>query len=183
MLTVHVKTGTSMFNEETNEIIADTVPVVLEHSLLTLSEWEAKYKKPFLSDLPEHAKTEEETIDYIRMMVLDQSLPVAIFNKLIQHNLKEIQEYIGDENTATVIRDSKKGRKSSEIATSEVIYYWMFSNQIDKSCESWNLNRLITLIRVFAAKSEKPEKMSKSELAARNRALNAQRRAKYNTRG
>ena len=183
MLTVHVRTGKSNFNDSTNEIIHDTAPVELEHSLLTLSQWEAKHKKPFLSDRPEHQKTEEETIDYIRMMVLDQTLPVAIFNNLIKHNLKEIQEYIGGENTATVIRDSKKTRRSSEIATSEVIYYWMFSNQIDKSCESWNLNRLITLIRVFAAKSEKPEKMPKSELAARNRALNAQRRAKYNTRG
>ena len=88
MLTVHVKTGTSMFNDSTNEIIADTVPVVLEHSLLTLSEWEAKYKKPFLSDLPEHKKSEEETIDYIRMMVLDQTLPVTIFNTLIQIRYK-----------------------------------------------------------------------------------------------
>lgn len=183
MLTVHVKAGTSMFNEETNEIIVDTVPVVLEHSLLTLSEWEAKYKKPFLSDLPEHTKTEEETIDYIRMMVLDQTLPVAIFESLVRNNLIEVQNYISDTQTATTIKEFGKKSARSEIITSEVIYYWMFSNQIDKECETWHLNRLITLIRVFAAKSEKPEKMSKSELAARNRALNAQRRAKYNTRG
>lgn len=183
MLTVHVKTGTSKFNDSTNEIIAETFPVDMEHSLLTLSRWEAKYKKPFLSDRPEHAKSEEETIDYIRMMVVDQTLPLTIFDLLIRNNLKEIQEYIGDENSATVIRESKKTRETSEVVTSEVIYYWMFSNQIDKSCEEWNLNRLIMLIRVFAAKNAKPEKVSKSELAARNRALNAQRRAKYNTRG
>lgn len=183
MLTVHVKTGKQSFNELTNEIVEEYHPVRLEHSLLTLSEWESKYKKPFLSDLPEHAKTNEETIEYIRMMVLDQSLPVTIFDNLIRSNLTEIQAYIADENTATVISENKKTRASGEVVTSEVIYYWMFSNQIDKECETWNLNRLITLIRVFAAKSATPEKMSKSEIAARNRALNAKRRAKYNTRG
>lgn len=183
MLTVHVKTGKQSFNDLTNEIIEEYHPVRLEHSLLTLSEWESKYKKPFLSDLEEHQKTDEETIDYIRMMVLDQTLPVSIFDSLITNNLNEIQTYIGNDNSATVIRESKKTRASGETITSEVIYYWMFSNQIDKDCENWNLNRLIMLIRVFAAKGAKPEKMSKSETAARNRALNAERRAKYKTKG
>ena len=183
MLTVHVKTGVTNFNDSTNEFEHETYPVELEHSLLTVSRWEALYKKPFLSDLPEHEKTEEETIDYIRMMVIDQDLPITIFEKLVRNNLTEIQAYISDTQTATTIKEI--GRKSgrSEVITSEVIYYWMFSNRIDKECEEWHLNRLITLIRVFAAKSAKPEKMSKSDIIAQNRALNAQRRAKMKTKG
>lgn len=183
MLTVHVKTGVSNYNDSTKEIVYETYPVELEHSLLTISRWEATYKKPFLSDLPEHEKTEEETIDYIRMMVVDQDLPIAIFESLVRNNLIEVQNYISDTQTATTIKEFGKKSARSEIITSEVIYYWMFSNQIDKECETWHLNRLITLIRVFAAKSAKPEKMSKSDVIAQNRALNAQRRAKMNTKG
>ena len=183
MLTVHVKTGITNYNDSTKEFEHETYPVELEHSLLTVSRWEALYKKPFLSDLPEHAKTEEETIDYIRMMVLDQDLPITIFDKLIRNNLIEIQEYISDSQTATTINELGKKSSKQEIVTSEVIYYWMFSNQIDKECENWHLNRLITLIRVFAAKGAKPEKMSKSEIIAQNRALNAKRKAKYKTKG
>ena len=37
----------------------------LEHSLVSLSKWEAKWHKPYLS---RKAMTIEETIDYIRCM-------------------------------------------------------------------------------------------------------------------
>jgi hypothetical protein len=45
------------------------------------------------------------------------------------------------------------------------------------------LNRLFTLIRIANIKQSKPKKMSRSEVAARNRELNAQRKAQLGTRG
>ena len=59
----------------------------------------------------------------------------------------------------------------------------MFSYQIDISCESWHINRLLTLIRIFGIKQEKPEKMGKAEANAQRKALNAQRRAKMMSKG
>lgn len=171
-----------MFDDSTSTFFYETTPVRLEHSLLTVAAWEAKYKKPFLSDLEIHAKSDEETVDYIHMMLLGV-YPEEIFVNLITHNLKEVQEYIGDSQTATTVNETKKSTPSSELVTSELIYYWMFSSQIPKECETWHLNRLITLIRVFAAKQAKPEKKSASEIASRNRSLNAQRRAQLKTKG
>lgn len=183
MLEIDVRiNNTEMYDEETSTFFYETTPVRLEHSLLTVSAWEAKYKKPFLSDLEAHAKSDEETVDYIRMMLLG-SYPEELFVNLITYNLKEVQSYIGDSQTATTVNDSRKSQANSEMVTSELIYYWMFSSQIPKECETWHLNRLITLIRVFAAKQSKPEKKSASEIAARNRSLNAQRRAQLKTKG
>lgn len=183
MLEIDVRINdVELFDEERNLFFYDSVRVRLEHSLRTISLWEAKYKKPFLSDLEPHRKTEEETTDYIRMMILDD-ISEDLFLNLIRHNLIEVQNYIGDEQTATTIRETKKPKKTSEIITSELIYYWMFSATIPKECETWHLNRLITLIRVFSAKQGKDEKMTPAEIAAQNRMLNEQRRAKYKTKG
>ena len=49
--------------------------------------------------------------------------------------------------------------------------------------EKRHLNKLLTLIQVAAIKSESPQKMSKADIARQNKALNAARRKKYNTRG
>lgn len=56
----------------------------------------------------------------------------------------------------------------------------MFSLRIPKECEEWNLNRLLTLIRVFDAKNSEynqpvNKKLNKAEIMRQNRRLNAQR--------
>lgn len=182
MLTLNLASPSAgeVYNEETSQFRpAKTIRVELEHSLLAVSKWEEKYEKPFLSDSSNH--TEEEILDYIRMMVVTPGVDSDVFGYLTAEDARSIQEYISKTATATTIRESKKPQQS-QIITSELIYYWMFSLGIPKECESWNLNRLLMLIRVFNAKQEEADpknkqRMSQSEIMARNRALNAKRLA------
>lgn len=178
------------FDEKTQEFV--TIPgkpaiketvLKLEHSLVSLAKWEAKHCKPFLSKTIK--LTEEETLDYIRCMTLTQNVPSDIYNRLSEAQVKQISDYINSPMTATWFskESEKKGKGSSETVTSELIYYWMFSLQIDIKCEKWPLNRLITLIKIFNAKNEPPKKMSKRSIMSQNAALNAARRKQLNSKG
>ena len=70
-----------------------------------------------------------------------------------------------------------------QIVTSELIYYWMVAYQIPFECQKWHLSRLMTLIEICDVKNNPGKKMSKQEILAQNRAINAARRAKHNTKG
>lgn len=141
-----------------------------------------KWKKPFLSKLQKHEKTVEEVTDYIRCMCLDDVDP-DILRTLPPECLKKIEDYIEDPMTATTFPDNNDP-PSRSIDTAEVIYYWMVELGIPFECEYWPLNKLMTLIRVCSIKkSEGTNKRSKRDIIARNRELNEQRKAKYNTKG
>jgi hypothetical protein len=73
--------------------------------------------------------------------------------------------------------------RHQETITAELIYYWMFSYKIPKDCETWNLNRLFTQIKVFSEKNAPAKKMDKQTLMQRTRELNARRRAELGTSG
>lgn len=152
----------------------------LEHSLVSLSKWEAKWCKPFLAA---DNKTVEETIDYIRCMTLTQNVNPLIYNCLTKENIQAINQYIEAPMTATTIRELKTGPRSNEQVTSELIYYWMIALNIPFECQKWHLNRLLTLIRVCNVKTQPSKKMSKDEVRRRNASLNAARKKKYHTRG
>lgn len=152
----------------------------LEHSLVSISKWEAKWQKPFLSS---KEKTPEEIQDYIRCMTLTQNVDPEAYQHLNRDHYKLIQDYIDSPMTATWFSDKTKSRKSSEQVTSELIYYWMIANNIPFECQKWHLNRLMTLIKVCSIKSQPPKKMTRSEILAQNAALNAQRRKRLGTKG
>lgn len=157
----------------------------LEHSLIALSKWEEKFEKPFLTDTQ---KTNEELIEYIKFMSIDQNIPDVVFEQLSQEELIKIEEYMKSKHTATWFREEPNSKRGpQEIITSEVIYYWMTDLRIPWKCEKWHLNRLLTLVRVINEKHNEQygdkKKMSKQEIMARNKALNAQRRKQLNSKG
>lgn len=154
-----------------------------EHSLRSLREWEAYYKKPFLS---EEKRTTEETIYYIKCMCLDgDDLGLEVFYSMANkpENAKKIQEYINDPHTATTIKNDDNQKKNKEVLTAELIHYYMIAMQIPESYENWHLNQLLVLIQVCSIKNQPPKKMSKAEIYARNAKLNAERKAKFNSKG
>jgi hypothetical protein len=55
--------------------------------------------------------------------------------------------------------------------------------KISWEAQHWHLNRLFTLIRIANLKQSKPKKMSRAEIAQRNRELNARRKAELGTQG
>lgn len=152
----------------------------LEHSLVSLSKWESKWHKPFISS---EEKTQEETIDYIRCMTITQNVDPMVYDFIPNNVLQEVGDYIKNPMTATTITEHNKPAGKREIPTSELIYYWMITLGIPFECQKWHLNRLLTLIRVCNIKAESEKKMSRADTMKSNAALNAARRKKFNSRG
>jgi len=176
-------TGEEVYNEETEEFgsVNDFV-LHLEHSLLSLSKWESKFEKPFLGL---ETKTSNEILWYVDAMILSQVYPENLWDRISQKNMDDINEYIESKQSATTFgaMPTHKTRGKQETITSELIYYWMVAFNIPFECEQWHLNRLFSLIRICNIKNSKPRKMSRNDLAQRNRDLNAQRKAQLNTTG
>jgi hypothetical protein len=152
----------------------------LEHSLVSLSKWESKWNKAFLTN---KEKTFEETIDYIKCMTLTQNVDPNVYSCLTNENIKQINEYIAAPMTATYISDDNKGKSNREVVTSELIYYWMIALTIPVKFEKWHLNRLLTLIKVCNIKNQPPKKRGRRDMATHYSALNEARRKQRNTRG
>ncbi len=153
--------------------------LILEHSLVSISKWEAKYKKPFLSNEP---KSYDEICHYVKCMTLTQNVDPLVYAALSDENFEQIQVYIDDPMTAAVFSDTND-RSSGSVITAETIYYWMVSFNIPFECQKWHLNRLLALIKVFVKMNSPKKKRSQQELFSRNAALNAARRKQLNSKG
>lgn len=153
--------------------------ILLEHSLLSISKWESKWCKPFLT---KEDKTVDETIDYIRCMTVTPNIDPQIYDRLTTKHIQQIKEYINAPMTATTLPKNRKGN-SRRIITSELIYYWMIAFNIPFDCEKWHISRLLTLIGVCEVESAPAKKQSRRETASQYAALNAARRKKLNSKG
>ena len=181
MLQIKIPLTFEGWDEEKQEFVEPEYFILdLEHSLVSLSKWESKWCKSFLS---KREKTHEETIDYIKCMTLTENVPDDIYLRMTKANFDEITKYIEAPMTATRVPEQPKSSASKDTVTSELIYYWMISLQIPVQFETWHLNRLIALIQVCNFKNQPPKKMSKRDIMSRNQALNAARRKQYNTKG
>lgn len=151
----------------------------LEHSLVSLSKWESKWHKPFISKTD---KTYEETVDYIRCMTLTQNVDPNAYGFLTEENIMQVNAYIDDPMTATTFYEETK-KNSNKVVTAEVIYHWMIAFRIPFECQKWHLNKLLTLIRVCNIENQPPKKMGVKERLSRNAKLNAERRKRHNSKG
>lgn len=167
--------------DDKNEEFVSTkeTKLVLEHSLVSLSKWESKWKKPFIS---KESRTIEETLDYVRCMTISQNADPKVYGLITAEQLKKIEEYINDPMTATWFKNDKS-KPSNEQITSELIYFWMITSGVPIECQKWHLNRLLTLLKICAIKNQPSKKMPRSEIYKNNAALNAARRKRLGSKG
>lgn len=170
------------FWDEANEVFvySEDKTLVLEHSLVSLSKWESKWKKPFLTDKP---LNKEELIYYVRCMTITQNVSDDVYERITPQLLEQIMDYTQDPMTATWIREEKTGKRGSEQITSELIYYWMVSMNIPFECQKWHLNRLLTLIRICSIKNQPAKNMKHGDVLRQYAAINAARRKQTGSRG
>lgn len=157
MLKINVKGG-EYFDDDTQQFInvKDTT-LSLEHSLISIKNWEAKWHIPFLHT---EQLTREQILDYIKCMTITRDVKDEVYKCITEDHISEITEYMKDPMTATWFNDNKIiGNKigTNEIITAEIVYYWMIILNIPAEYQKWNIQQLLTLIRVINAKSE-PEK-------------------------
>lgn len=179
MLTLTVA-GVESFDDD-NQVFLRTEDTVLEleHSLLSLSKWESKWEKPFLTG---ESKTTEEVYGYVQAMSLRGDIPLEVLYRLSEQDFQTINQYIEAKMTATWFRETTQPRGyNTDAVTAEIIYHWIVALQIDWSVENWHLNRLITLVKTINEKnkeaSDTKKKAPTSSDLANRRSLMAKRRA------
>jgi len=172
---------TEFYDEKTEMFVdIDEQTLQLEHSLVSVSKWEAKWHKAFLK---KQEKTNEEFKDYIRCMTLNNVDPL-VYSVLTVKNYNDINEYINAKMTASYISEkTEDGAKASDTVTSDLIYYWMVALQIPFECQYWHLDKLLTLVKICNIKNKQPSKKKGKPNLAHRSALNAQRRAHAHSKG
>ena len=143
---------TELFDELHGEfVVVKACTIRLEHSLVSVSKWESKWKKPFLEN--KHQKSLEESRDYVRCMTITQNVNPYAYYALTPEHFRKVDAYINESQTATWFNNSHQGSPSREIITSEIIYYQMSAYGIPFECQKWHLSRLLTLLRICSIKN------------------------------
>lgn len=182
MLQITIPAGEKWDDVKREFVYCNACTLQLEHSLVSISKWESKWHKPFLSNID---KTDEEMLDYIRCMTITQNVNPLMYNFLTEDNIREINDYINDPMSAISLKEDnkKKSKQSQENITAETIYWWIVTLNIPLEAQKWHLNRLLALADFIRQKNEPPKKMSNRERADLWAKVNAERKKKLNTRG
>lgn len=169
------------FNEATSKVTYEKTDIELEHSLASLSKWEMIWEVPLLSTID---KTQEQTVSYIECMCITPNIAPEVFQNLDQEQFDLVGAYLEKKQTATWFSNENPQAKSGETITSELIYFWMSSFQIDWEAQHWPLNRLLTLVKVFSVKQDnKPKKINQRQRQMDIASLNARRKRELGTNG
>lgn len=157
-----------------------------EHSLVSLSDWEAEFQRPFFSPINE-PKTDDEFLKYFEYMLVGSKKHRHLLILMTQEQKIALVNYIAEQRTATTVREIQNKPGSRENVTSELIYYWLVAFKIPfKPTDEWHLNRLLMLVKVTGAKqapAPKQTPQSRAKLAMSMRELNEQRLRERNTSG
>lgn len=159
---------------------SEVVVLRFEHSLLSVSKWESKHRKPFLSL---GQKPADEMIDYYQCMLVSPEDEPEIVYRLAPSQMDEIVRYINNPMTASTAPSDPDQKKSSEVITSEIIYYQMTALKINWEAQSWHLNRLMMLIAITSYRQQPPKKESKAGAMARWQEMNRRNRERLNSKG
>lgn len=183
MLQITIFPQGERFDESSGQFLkaGDGYVLDLEHSLVSVSKWEEQWEVPFLTN---EDKTLEQTISYIKCMVVGPEPPSEIWERLSPENITAVQAHITAKKTATWFTNKKKpvGPQQQTI-TSELVYYWMTAYNIPSEYQHWHLNRLLTLIEVCNVQNTQAEKKDAKTSAADRRALNEARKKQLGTTG
>lgn len=181
MLTITIA-GEELWDRE-REVFKYTPAIVLEfeHSLVSVSKWEAIYHKPFLTS---DKKTDEEMVSYVECMLLSADVNPETLLKLTPAHAELISSYINNPMSGTTVSEMPQPKqRQTEKMSAELIYFWMNHFQIPYDARYWHLNQLFALIKIHHAKSQKPKRMSKQKNVQTMSELNAARKAKLGTTG
>jgi hypothetical protein len=132
-----------------------------EHSLLSLSKWEAKTNKAFLGSAQ---KTNDEMLDYYRLMLTSAEQDPDLVYSLSPVQMDELTRYMNASPgpTQPPAPDPDQPRFTGEVATADIIYMRMTLLKIPWiPAETWHLNRLMLQI-ALVADAQKPPKKEKS---------------------
>ncbi len=161
-----------------------SVPAVhleLEHSLMSISKWESRWKIPFME---QSALQPEQFIDYCRCMTINKQRDPNVYQFLRESDARKIIEYMHDPMSARKMREIRNSKRGSRrIMTSEYFYYLMIQYGIPFECEKWHFGRLIALIDCCSANNSGEPTMSYRDRQRFYASLNDQRRKALGTKG
>ena len=184
MLTITVPKQEAWDQVKEEFVYTNETTLILEHSLLSISKWEAKWHKCFVSNSKNDAQTSEEFLDYIRCMTINQVDP-NIYNVLPPDIVDKVADYIKDPYSATTINDKRAKKNGQKRISSEEVYSWMVAYRIPFEAEKWHFNRLMNLIAICGEQnnSSKNKYMPKKDVQNMYRQMNERNRALFHSKG
>lgn len=161
-------------DDDLNVISSPGYVLKIEHSLLSISEWESKWKKPFFE---QKQYTYDEFVSYVKFMTVNKDeVPDHAYECLTMDNTKEIQAYMNEKPSATIIKRTEKPKQQKRFLTSELIYAWMAQARVPYSAETMNIWRLLNIIEIISIENQPKKKVSKADTLNKYRAMNKARR-------
>ena len=95
MLTIKIA-GTQSWDPQKAEFrYGEPVELRLEHSLLSLANWESKWHIPFLSNVGN--LTAQQQMDYIRCMTVTKGVDPEVYRRLTREQMNAINIYMDDQ--------------------------------------------------------------------------------------